>query len=197
MRCFEWLIYLGKAKNGELLARWSMLQAGNETKCKFCGLAQESLDHLFLHCTFVWEVWVDCLSWWGVQWVLPSNIIDFFRWWKSWRYRGIKKQIWECMPLVVIWTVWFTRNEIFFQGTNPAWSEIGELIKVRTALWVRSTGCIKITLLIILCTGCKAFSKRYNSLSYFLILIFLCVFFILYPIVCLSTVGKTKVETIF
>ena len=80
VRCFGWLVYLGREKIGELLSRWGMLQAGDETKCKFCGLAQESLDHLFLHCTFVWEVWVDCLSWWGVLWVLPSNVMGLFRW---------------------------------------------------------------------------------------------------------------------
>ncbi|GFS28866.1 hypothetical protein Acr_00g0004350 [Actinidia rufa] len=34
-------------------------------------------------------------------------------------------------------------NEIFFKGINPVWSEIGELIKIRTAFWVRSTGTHK------------------------------------------------------
>ncbi|GFY86737.1 hypothetical protein Acr_05g0003760 [Actinidia rufa] len=32
VRCFGWLIYQGRVKTGELLARWGMIQAGDETK---------------------------------------------------------------------------------------------------------------------------------------------------------------------
>ncbi|GFS43603.1 hypothetical protein Acr_00g0086030 [Actinidia rufa] len=32
VRCFGWLVYLGRVKTGELLVRWGIIQAGDESK---------------------------------------------------------------------------------------------------------------------------------------------------------------------
>ena len=43
-------------------------------KCPLCKNAEEDLDHLFIHCPAVWEMWAALLSILGFQRVCPYLI---------------------------------------------------------------------------------------------------------------------------
>ena len=50
-------------------------------KCVLCNEAEESVDHLFVECSFPWMVWCSCFKWRGMSWVIPCNIKHLFEAW--------------------------------------------------------------------------------------------------------------------
>ena len=73
----------------------------------------------------------------GVELVSPSSIGDLLDWWYSWKFKGVRKMIWEVIHVVVLSSVWYQRNKLFFEGSTPIWDEIIEQIKYRVAFWVK------------------------------------------------------------
>lgn len=98
VQCFCWLIHLGKIKSSEFLLNIGVIQNVEDAICKFCFLQLESVDHLLLHCNLVWNLWMEILEWWGVQWATPKSVVDLLRWWKDWDLKNDKKMIWEVTP---------------------------------------------------------------------------------------------------
>ena len=45
-----------------------------EAVCRFCGSNVETIDHVLLHCDYVWRVWAECLRWCGIQWVVHGSV---------------------------------------------------------------------------------------------------------------------------
>lgn len=73
VQCFVWMVKLGKLKTGEFLLRIGVLHQ-NHALCKFCGEVIETLDHSLLLCPIVWNLWVEILVWWGIEWVTPCSM---------------------------------------------------------------------------------------------------------------------------
>ena len=121
-------VWLGRVRTFELLVKLGILN--NPEQCYFCG---RNLDHLLLLCNDVWRVWSECFRWWGVQWVSPPTIDALLIGWRSWKFNGFKKLIWEVIPVTIFWSVWLQRNKYIFDGAAPDWEEVFELIKFRIA----------------------------------------------------------------
>lgn len=133
-----WLAVLERVKTADLLFSLGVLPDFNDCLCKFCGEAPESVNHLFLHCEVVWEVWCIALRWWGIKWVVPSSIKSLFIWWQSWRFKKTKKVLWEPISFATLWSIWKVRNDLIFRGVIPKWEEMGEIIKFRVATWFKA-----------------------------------------------------------
>ncbi|KAG5562957.1 hypothetical protein RHGRI_005633 [Rhododendron griersonianum] len=101
--------------------RIGIIHQQHHALCKFCGETLESIDHSFLFCQPVWNVWCEILDWWGIQWEKQKV-----------------KVIWDCIPFAVLWSLWRMRNEHTFQNKVLNWNEVVELIKLRIAFWVKS-----------------------------------------------------------
>lgn len=114
VQCFGWLTQLGRVKTSLYLYNLGIIQNLEDVACKFCNLEHESLDHLLLHCQFVWELWSEVLSWWDIQWVVPQNVNALFIWWMNCKIKSSQKIIWNCIPLAVIWSIWNMRNNHIF-----------------------------------------------------------------------------------
>lgn len=133
-----WLAMLGRVKTSELLLNLGILSDFNMSLCHFCGEVPESVNHLFLHCDMVWHVWCVVLRWWKVEWVVPASVKSLFCWWRGWKFKKIKRVLWELSSFAVLWSVWKMRNELIFQGVAPKWEEVGDLIKYRIACWMKT-----------------------------------------------------------
>lgn len=133
-----WLAVLERVKTADLLFSLGVLPVFNDCLCKFCGEAPESVNHLFLHCEVVWEVWCIALRWWGIKWVVPSSIKSLFIWWQSWRFKKTKKVLWEPISFATLWSIWKVRNDLIFRGVIPKWEEMGDTIKFRVATWFKA-----------------------------------------------------------
>lgn len=133
-----WLAVLGRVKTADLLFSLGILADFNDSLCHFCGVASETVEHLFLHCGEVWAIWSKVLSWWRFCWVVPGSIKACFDWWLGWKFKKAKKVLWELSFYAVLWSIWKARNEFIFQGTAPRWEEMGDIIKHRIGYWFKA-----------------------------------------------------------
>jgi len=90
-------------------------------KCVLCKESLETINHLFLECSFsrvVWKVLLQDLST-RVNW--PRTIAQLFSRCKN-RYRGsfyknaIFQRIWLALPKYIFWKLWLARNKVIFVG---------------------------------------------------------------------------------
>ncbi|XP_026415900.1 uncharacterized protein LOC113311274 [Papaver somniferum] len=80
--------------------------------CPFCNSSEESVEHLFLHCSFVGQIWEHVLQQLSIVWVHPTTVLEFV--WK-WKLKiSIKPLVFlrYCVPFAIWWIVWLERNDI-------------------------------------------------------------------------------------
>ena len=50
--------------------------------CCLCRCEEETVDHLLIHCKYAYTLWSEVLRLFGVQWVMPKNVVFLlFAWW--------------------------------------------------------------------------------------------------------------------
>ncbi|GFY92399.1 hypothetical protein Acr_08g0007950 [Actinidia rufa] len=49
------------------------------------------------------KIWSICLKRWGIQWVSPNSIEVLMEWWQDWKFKKLKKTIWEVIPFAALW----------------------------------------------------------------------------------------------
>lgn len=89
-----------------------------------CKNAGESLNHLFLKCTFSRAVWSYFLGNLNIAWVMPREVVDLFG---SWVINGLgerRRGLWRCLCHAVIWNLWKERNSRIFEETLKPSSEV-------------------------------------------------------------------------
>ncbi len=69
---FMWTVGLGKILTTENLRRRNIILV---SWCCMCKMEGETIDHLFLHCTVVREMWDTVLSLFGMHWVMPRRVV--------------------------------------------------------------------------------------------------------------------------
>ena len=110
------------------LRNFNILQRSSY-RCVLCDLEDETNYHLFIHCSFVWEVWGECLSWFGVAWVTPSNLKRLMESWFDSEFRTVAKRRWISCFFAVIWSVWIIRNKIIFENGIADRNQLVEQIR--------------------------------------------------------------------
>ena len=82
--------------------------------CRHCG---ETLDHLLLHCEMAHRLWSFVLITFGLSWVIPRSIPDLLFGWWNWVGKH-SSQIWNLVPLCILWYIWKERNRRTFEDLN-------------------------------------------------------------------------------
>lgn len=57
-----WLVLQQRLDTKSRLKRLNIIQS-SDVLCPFCSNDEETIDHLFLHCSHVWRIWTECLEW--------------------------------------------------------------------------------------------------------------------------------------
>ncbi|GAB2270288.1 hypothetical protein Dimus_038835 [Dionaea muscipula] len=127
-RFFCWLVWQYKVKTCSFLHRLGALGQNQNLLCVFCSESDEDVDHLFLHCRYVWVLWTRCFSWWGFDGVIPGSVGALLAWWSGMPVRRQFKKLWLAIPSVVIWYTWRSRNRLRFEKITPDWDRIAENI---------------------------------------------------------------------
>ncbi|KAK3219665.1 hypothetical protein Dsin_013635 [Dipteronia sinensis] len=65
VQVFGWQLVKGKVLVRNQLSRYGLDQVAC-LDCPLCGSNVESVDHLFIHCQWSWNLWLKCIGWWKV-----------------------------------------------------------------------------------------------------------------------------------
>jgi len=91
-----------------------------------CKKHGESVDHLLLHCDVARIVWSSFYRLFGVEWVMPSSVVDLLSAWGTLLGRGPVHRMWKQVPLCVLWGLWREKNSRLFEDVEV---QVGALCK--------------------------------------------------------------------
>ena len=100
-------------KSGFMLVGW----------CCMCWCSGKNVAHLLLHCDVAYVLWRGVLGAFGVQWVLPATVADLLFGWWNWLGKH-SSDIWNIVPLYLMWILWWERNQRTFEGEERSTDEL-------------------------------------------------------------------------
>jgi hypothetical protein len=87
---FGWTAALGKILTHDNLRRRRIVVV---EWCVMCKKHGESVDHLLLHCDVARVVWSFFYSLFGVEWVMPSSVLDLLSAWGTRLFEDVEVQV--------------------------------------------------------------------------------------------------------
>jgi hypothetical protein len=130
---FAWLVLHDRVPTKENLIRRKVLLNDDSQRCVFCGTSAETLEHLFLYCTFSFQVWKHVFSWLGVSLLLPHSIVSLLNFLASLHGPKGKRKGLVMLWSAVIWSIWRHRNSLIFE--NGALDLAGLVEEIKTTSW--------------------------------------------------------------
>ncbi|XP_058202651.1 uncharacterized protein LOC131317089 [Rhododendron vialii] len=140
---FSWLALQGRLVTRSILASRNVIPEGQTLLCQFCSLYEETPEHLLLHCSFSWNIWSIIMQWWKLEWVCPPSLAVLATWGFGNRFRNLERHIWEVTFFGTLWSLWLARNDLMFNNLSRSASEVGDLVKTRVAMWMKTKFDIK------------------------------------------------------
>jgi hypothetical protein len=64
-----------------------------------CKKSEESIEHLLLHCDVARDIWSFFNRLFGVEWIMPRQVLDLLSSWGNSLGHGQVLQIWKQVPL--------------------------------------------------------------------------------------------------
>lgn len=126
---FPWLTLNKRILTTERLVKLGITQAFN---CVFCDLEEESVDHLFLHCSFASQCWSFIMNKLQLMLPFPKSLWDMFNSWPLLFSTSTFSGIWKCAPAHIIWAIWWERNKRIFGKTSSSLDQV--LIKLENLI---------------------------------------------------------------
>ena len=83
--------------------------------CCLCKSSGESTDHLLLHCDFVQAFWSLIFCLFGLNWVMPAQVVDLMACWMGAFRKSQVAGIWGLIPSCIMWLIWRERNHCLFE----------------------------------------------------------------------------------
>ena len=110
---FAWEATWGKVLTLDRLQRrgWQLPNC-----CFLCGCAEESVNHILIHCIVARALWELVLGLVGVKWVFPESVKEVLFSWTGHLVGKKRKKIWKAIPLCIFWMIWKERNRLAFKG---------------------------------------------------------------------------------
>ena len=108
---------------------------------------EESVDHLLISCPIAHSLWMYMLQLFGIDWVVPSSVIDLFFCWYQWLGKH-NSNIWNMVPGCLMWNIWAERNRRSFEDMAKSLDKLLDLCRRTLFDWSRCWGlsdCSSIT----------------------------------------------------
>ena len=112
MSLHAWKVMRGTVISDDLLQRRGVALA---SRCEFCGNSTESLDHIFLHCSFAALVWNHFMYIFEIG-LVPNTIAEVFSLGLAMDRSPQLKELWLICFTSILWYIWHARNQIRFES---------------------------------------------------------------------------------
>lgn len=83
VQAFSWTAVLCQINTMDMLPKRRPFIVLSPQWCSLCHNNGESVNHIFLHCSFTFKVWTHLTSRIGYYWVMPEKLIQLFSSWRS------------------------------------------------------------------------------------------------------------------
>jgi hypothetical protein len=130
---FVWTTALGKILTHDNLRRRGIAVV---EWCVMCKKHGESVDHLLLHCDVARVVWSSFYNLFGVEWAMPSSVLDLLSGWSTLLGHGLVLRIWKQVPSCGLWGLWRERNSRLFEDMEVSVGALCRNVLKMFYLWV-------------------------------------------------------------
>lgn len=103
--------------------------------CLMCFQDGESVNHLFIHCSFARQLWNKILNVLHLSWVMPEEIEQFFVQWHEGMDPKSVRWFWRIVMLAGIWFLWKERNSRIFRSRAGSVEQVFALVKKNASDW--------------------------------------------------------------
>ncbi|KAK2656340.1 hypothetical protein Ddye_009392 [Dipteronia dyeriana] len=139
MEFFVWQMLKGRTLVIEKLFRYCR-DSIPSLDCPLCRIEKESIDHLFLHCSWSNALWKSCMAWWGVVYCSNKTVNEWLKGWRHLYPTSKNERVRTYLFLAMVWTIWESRNLLVFEGKNSCVHMAADLIKFRIVWWFKHLG---------------------------------------------------------
>ncbi|PWA85084.1 RNA-directed DNA polymerase, eukaryota, Reverse transcriptase zinc-binding domain protein [Artemisia annua] len=108
------------------------------TCCPICNCHEETVNHLFLQCSFADSLWKHLLQWCNLPLTKPSNIRDLLSFHKDQFIVPRKRKHVNLIILSYCWIIWKIRNDSIFSNKNPSFRFAAKELKSLSYLWLKN-----------------------------------------------------------
>ncbi|KAM1157902.1 hypothetical protein ACFX1X_028768 [Malus domestica] len=130
VKILVWLVATGSLNTCDKIQRRNPLMCLSPHWCSLCKAKEESVNHIFLHCSYSIQLWWKLFQEVKVSWVIPKRCFELLstnfkalgKWKKS-------KALWGCLVSAIFWNIWLERNRRIFEdytgvGAKVLWGRV-------------------------------------------------------------------------
>lgn len=107
--------------------------------CYLCWWSKETVDHLLLHYTAVFNLWGFTFRSFGILWVPLEKTLDLFFGWKNW-FGKHSSDIWNLVLLCLMWSIWREQNCYMFDDAKSTRPQLLDMFIGTIFDWSRAWG---------------------------------------------------------
>lgn len=120
IKFFLWILLRGKVVTVENLRKRGII---GPSGCPNCQNEEETIQHLFIDCSFASACWKEAFQSHNPPWVPGTSIFEVLHIWKKSYPRGRKaintaRRVQNALPCTLLWNIWLARNIMIFKGTE-------------------------------------------------------------------------------
>jgi hypothetical protein len=143
VRCVLWQVMHERVWASECLQSHGLDSHG---PCALCSQEVESLNHLFVGCSFSREIWFKCLHRLGLRQFTLTTIDTLLDWWLRSRKRiaKLRRKAFDSFVFLVSWKLWLERNARVFRNSVAS---VSKTIFEQCNLWCRAGLVVRLQLL--------------------------------------------------
>lgn len=136
VKAFSWTAAVHRINTMDMLQKRRPFIQLSPQWCSLCKKDGESVHHIFLHCSFTYEVQAYFISRMGINWVIPREVSKLFHSWGTYEVNDRSKQFGEVILHAIIWGVWKERNNRIFKNMSKNCGEVIEEILREVSGWL-------------------------------------------------------------
>jgi hypothetical protein len=132
---FSWQLLHNRIPTKDNLVSRGILRGDASGSCVMCTGSVETASHLFLHCNFVFSIWLVVFRWLGVTVVMPADLSTLFGYFVGFARTKKARRGFMLVWHTTIWQIWRSRNEVIFNNKVTSAADYVEEIKVLSWKW--------------------------------------------------------------
>ncbi|XP_071712667.1 uncharacterized protein [Rutidosis leptorrhynchoides] len=114
-------------------------------RCPVCDNGNETIDHIFLRCSFAKDVWDRVYKWWNLGSFPHNNLEGMFKGFKHVNRSTSPSKLWQAIERYSGYIIWQNRNQIIFRKKKNNGPMALNKIHIKTFEWI-SSGSSKLKL---------------------------------------------------